>query len=90
MEIVRDEEILGGDPRIAGTRIGVHHVYELVVEGEHSPEDTADQLDCSLGAVYTALAYCYEHPDELRAVRRRHADVRSNLDDQSLDPKEIA
>jgi len=69
VEIVSDDDVLGGDPRIAGTRIGVHHVSELVVEGERSPEETADQLDCSLGAGDTALAYCDEHPDERRAVR---------------------
>jgi uncharacterized protein (DUF433 family) len=32
MSITRDEEILGGEPRIAGTRIGVRHVAGRVIE----------------------------------------------------------
>ena len=31
VEIVRTEGCLGGNPRIEGTRVGVLHVYELVV-----------------------------------------------------------
>lgn len=51
------------------------HVYELTVEGEHAPADVADQLNVSLGAVYAALAYYYDHPEEMRELRRRHAEA---------------
>lgn len=61
---------LGGDPRIGGTRIGV---FELVVEGDHSPADVADQLDVSLNAVYPSLAYYREHSEEMRRIRRSAA-----------------
>lgn len=67
LSIVRDETILDGDPRIEGTRIAVLHVYELAVDGDHPPADVADQLDVSLGDVYDALAYYYNHPKEMRA-----------------------
>ena len=89
-EIVRTEGVLGGDPRIEGTRIGVLHVHELVAGGNHSPVDVADQLDLSLGQVYTALAYYHEHPDEMRAVRRAQADAEVRLAEQSLRPPEPA
>ena len=90
MAIVRDENILGGDPRIEGTRIGVLHVYELVVEGDHPPADIADQLDLDLGQVYEALAYYYNHPDEMRTVARHHAAAEDTLAKQSLAPPEPA
>jgi uncharacterized protein (DUF433 family) len=89
-EIVRTGDVLGGDPRIKGTRVGVLHVYELVVEGEHSPVDVADQLDLSLGDVYSALAYYHEHPDEMQEVRRSQEDARTNLTEASLSPPEPA
>lgn len=90
MAIVRDENILGGDPRIEGTRIGVLHVYELVVEGDHSPADIADQLDLSLGQVYEALAYYYNHPDEMRTVASHHTAAEETLAEQALAPPEPA
>lgn len=89
-EIVRTEGVLGGDPRIEGTRIGVLHVYELVAQGDHSPIDVADQLDISLGEVYSALAYYHEHPDVMREVRRSNEETKTELREASLSPPEPA
>lgn len=69
-EIVKTDGVIGGEPRIDGTRIGVREVYALSVEGGYPPIDVADQLDISVGAVHTALAYYYEHPEEMRALER--------------------
>ena len=69
-EIVRTDDVLGGDPRIDGTRSGVLDVHEFVVTGDRGPADVADQLDLTLEEVYSALAYYYAHPDEMRQVRR--------------------
>lgn len=72
--IVRTENILGGDPRIDGTRIGVHHVVVPLLEGEH----TIDQMvrvtypDLSEGDVLSALHYYVEHREEVDAVRQRN------------------
>lgn len=90
VEIVRTDDVLGGDPRIEGTRIGVLHVYELAVEGEHAPADVADQLDVSLGAVYSALAYYYEHAEEMRELRRHHAETERALARDALSPPKPA
>ena len=89
-EIVRTESVLGGDPRIEGTRIGVLHVYELAAQGAHPPVDVADQLDISLGDVYSALAYYHENPDEMRAVRAEHEAAEATLREESLSPPEPA
>ncbi|WP_290815868.1 DUF433 domain-containing protein [Halovivax sp.] len=89
-DIVRNEGVLGGDPRIEGTRIGVLHVYEFVVEGSCSPEDVADQLDIGLDEVYAALSYYYANPDEMTDVRERHAELDRELAATSLRPPETA
>ena len=87
-EIVSTDEVLGGEPRIEGTRVGVFHVYELVVDGGHPVADVADQLELSLGEVYSALAYYHEHPDEMQAIRREYAEAETDLDELSLSPPE--
>jgi len=89
-DIVRTEEILGGDPRIDGTRVGVLHVYELAIAGGHPPADVADQLELSLGQVYSALAYYHEHPEEMREVRRDHEEAAAELAETALSPPEPA
>lgn len=89
-EIVRTEGVLGGDPRIDGTRIGVLHVHELAVDGDHSPADVADQLDLTLGEVYSALAYYFEHPEEMRDVRDAHDRALDALAEESLEPPRTA
>lgn len=89
-DIVRTEGILGGDPRIDGTRVGVLHVYELAITGDHPPADVADQLGLSLGQVYSALAYYHEHPDEMRDVRRDHGKAEDELAEIALSPPEPA
>jgi uncharacterized protein (DUF433 family) len=88
MPIVREKSIFGGDPRIEGRRIGVHHVYELAIDGDHAPADVADQLDCSLGEIHEALAYYYNHPDEMRETEREHVKTRDSLARRALAPPE--
>ncbi|MFB6189186.1 MAG: DUF433 domain-containing protein [Halapricum sp.] len=89
-EIVHTDDVLDGDPRIEGTRVGVLHVYELVVGGAHSVADVADQLDLSLGEVYSALAYYHEHPDEMREIRHAHEGAEVLLADRAVSPPEPA
>lgn len=88
-EIVRTEDVLGGDPRIDGRRISVLQVADMVREGEHSPEYVADQLELTLAEVYTALAYYYEHPEEMDAVRERHRELERELDAAADDPAAV-
>jgi len=89
-EIVRTEGILGGEPRIEGTRVGVLHVYELVVQGDHPPVDAADQLDLSLGEIYSALAYYHEHPEDMQDLRRARDEAEAVLAEESLSPPDPA
>lgn len=88
MTITRDEGILGGEPRIADTRVGVRHVAARVIDGGRSPAYVADQLDISMAAVYEALSYYYEHIDEMRRLERENEEASNQVRETSLKPKE--
>ncbi|MEF8821544.1 MAG: DUF433 domain-containing protein [Halovenus sp.] len=88
--IVRTDDVLGGEPRIDGTRIGVLDFSELVIDGGYSPEDVADQLGRSLGEVYGALAYYYDHPEEMRQLHAEREATAATLADRALEPPEPA
>jgi len=89
VEIEQSADVLGGEPRIAGTRVGILDVYELVSAGD-DPEDVADQLDLSLGQVYAALSSYYEHPEEMRDLRRTRRETETTLAEEALQPPEPA
>lgn len=88
MSITRDEEVLGGEPRIDGTRIGVRHVAARAIDNGQSPALVADQLDVSLADVYEALSYYYTHIDELRELEGENKEAFERVRESSLKPKE--
>ena len=88
MSITRDEDILGGEPRIAGTRIGVRHVAARVIDSGQTPAHTADQLDIALSDVYDALSYYYAHITEMRELERENETAFERVREASLEPKE--
>lgn len=88
MSITRDDDVLGGEPRIAGTRIGVRHVAARVIDGDRSPAHVADQLDLSLADVYEALSYYYANIDTMRALEADNEETFERLRESSLKPKE--
>jgi uncharacterized protein (DUF433 family) len=69
--IVATSEVLGGDPRIDGTRISVYRVHELVETRCVEPQSVADRFDVAVADVYRALAYYHEHPGKMAAIRDR-------------------
>lgn len=88
MSIVRTEDVLGGEPRLEGRRISVLQIAERVIDAGQSPEYIADQLDLSLGEVYHALAYYYDHIEEMNAIRERHRELETEMEDVVLSPPE--
>lgn len=66
--------IAGGKPRIAGHRITVQ---DIVVWHERlglSADDIATEYDLSLADVYAALAYYYDHREDIdRTLRENDA-----------------
>ena len=59
--------VCGGRPCIDHTRVRVVNVVFLQQEG-YTPEQILEQYpDLNLGQVHAALAYYYDHPDEIDA-----------------------
>jgi uncharacterized protein (DUF433 family) len=88
MSITQDKDILGGEPRIDGTRIGVRHIAARVIDSGQSPALVADQLDVSLANVYEALSYYYAHIDEMRELDQENEAAFEQVRESSLKPKE--
>jgi uncharacterized protein (DUF433 family) len=88
MSLTRDEDVLGGEPRIDGTRIGVRHVAARVIDSGQSPAHVADQLDVPLADVYEALSYYYGHIDEMRELESANEAAFERVRESSLKPKE--
>jgi uncharacterized protein (DUF433 family) len=87
-DIVRTDGVLGGEPRLDGHRISVLQVADMVLEADHEPEYVADQLGISLADVHSALAYYYEHPGEMDAIRERHDHLETKLAKRTVVPEQ--
>lgn len=72
--IVRTDSVLGSDPRIDGTRIGVHHIVFPILEGKYSIEHLVNVTypELSEDDVLSALHYYAENRAEVDEVRRRN------------------
>ena len=88
MTITVDEGVLGGEPRIEGTRVAVRHVAGKVVDGGYAPAYVADQFDLSLASVYEALSYYYDNVEEMRELERENEAAFERVRETSLKPKE--
>lgn len=64
--IIRDPQLRGGRPIIAGTGTTVRTVAGLYKLGL-SAEDIAGELPLTLAQIYAALAYYHLHRDEIEA-----------------------
>jgi uncharacterized protein (DUF433 family) len=63
--IVHTPDIVGGKPRIAGHRITVQHVVIWHEHMGYSIEEIASLYDLTLAEVHSALAYYFDHKDEV-------------------------
>jgi uncharacterized protein (DUF433 family) len=75
VRIVSDEDVMGGEPRIEGRRITVRQVAEWVEDRGLDARTVADRHDLDVAAVYRALAYYHEHPEEMAEVRADREDA---------------
>ncbi len=64
--IVKTPGVCGGQPRIAGTRIKVKHVYTWVERMGMTPAQVvAEYPHLTMAQVHAALAYYWSHRDEI-------------------------
>lgn len=75
IQIISTPDIRGGRPRIDGHRITVAEIA-MAYEGAHghwNVERIAEEFDLTSGEIHTALAYYYEHQEEIdRSIREDH------------------
>ena len=81
-----DESGIHDEPHIRGWRITVSYVHALVEERGLDAQTVADRFDFTVSAVYHALAYYHDHPEEMRTVEERR---RERYDDAKEDPSII-
>lgn len=72
--IVSDDDVMGGEPRIAGRRIAVRQIAELVESDGLDAEAVADRYDLDVADVYRALTYYHDNPAEMARVERTRAE----------------
>ena len=60
-----DPEYCAGKPRIAGTRMPVATIAQLYLEIGETLEEIASEYDLNKAAVYAAMAYYYDHKEEI-------------------------
>lgn len=66
--IVSTPGTCGGKPRIAGHRITVKHIVSCHQRGGESPDEIVSGYpSITLSDVYAALAYYFDHKDEIDA-----------------------
>lgn len=73
-----------GDTAVAGGRIRVYTLFMNHQFGGDSPEDLASDYDLPLGAVYEALAYAADHPEEMEALRTANEEAGREVLAQAL------
>lgn len=75
--IVRE---LMNEPHVAGRRISVLQIHDLVKCRGDSPEEVADMFDLDLADVYHALAYYFDNREEMEAVRDERRALFESID----------
>ena len=83
VEIVATPDVLGGQPRIGGKRIGVRMVGDMIRGGEWTIEEVVDQLPVTREEVDAALAYYDDHPDEMEQLRAEREATIDRIREQS-------
>jgi uncharacterized protein (DUF433 family) len=79
--IVNDDEILGGEPIIRGTRTPVRAIVETWRLGVPAEEIPQGMPHLTLAQVFDALSYYSDHQDEINAFIERN-----RIPDERIDP----
>lgn len=69
--IVRTPGIRGGNARVEGTRIGVHDVLGIIVNGASVDDVVRSFPDLTRAQVYECLAYYEDHRAEIDTLVAR-------------------
>lgn len=83
--ITHTPDVLGGEPRIEGTRIGVIHIKEMVRGAEWSKEETASELNLEIEDVERALEFYDSRLDEMQKWEQYRENILENELEASQD-----
>lgn len=84
-----DESELHDEPHLEGRRLTVRFVHEQVVGLGRDPETVANEHDLEIADVYRALAFYYDHRDEMAAIERRSEEAIAHHEDRTTDPASV-
>lgn len=76
--VVSDEGVVGGSPRISGTRVRVLDVFIMYRAGKSALE-ISESFDLSLEQVHASLSYYFANEDEIK----QELDERDEIIDES-------
>ncbi|HLG72406.1 MAG TPA: DUF433 domain-containing protein [Chloroflexota bacterium] len=68
-----------GDIEIAGTGVGAYDVFGQRKFCERVEDLVESFPTCSLAAIYEAMAYALEHPDEMEAIDQANMAVQEQV-----------
>lgn len=83
VRIVKTPDVLHGNPRIEGTRIGVFTVGELVRKQEWTIADVTDEFAIDSDQARAAVEYYDEHPELMETLRAQREARRQSLRESS-------
>jgi uncharacterized protein (DUF433 family) len=72
--IVSDSSIRDGQPIVAATQIRVSDIAASHLYRGQTPDELAVNYKLSLGQVYAALAYYYQHKDQIDELMQQEWD----------------
>ncbi|WP_246988863.1 DUF433 domain-containing protein [Halorientalis marina] len=87
VQVVKTPDVLHGEPRLEGTRVGVLQIGELVREREWEFDEVADQLDLDIAQVRAATDYYDEHPELMETLRAQKEARQQSVAAQSRAPE---
>jgi uncharacterized protein (DUF433 family) len=85
--INKDSDVCGGKACISGTRIRVQDVYVWhELQGKSPDEIVSDFPQLTLAQVHAAMAYYWDHRDEIHQEMKGAEDLLQRLKDKSPSP----
>jgi uncharacterized protein (DUF433 family) len=86
--IVTNPDVRGGRPCIVGTTLRVTDVVMASIFHERTPGEMASDYDISLAQVHAALAYYYEHKNDLDEDIRQQIRIARDLKEKDIGGRE--
>lgn len=82
--IATNPDVRGGRPCIAGTSLEVSVIAIARIVHGQSPEEIAADYELTLPQVYAALAYYYEHKEEIDAAIQKRRELATELKEKRV------